>query len=443
MARPLTMTEPSSVPNRERIEPTLRSLVSRAGLVTIGNLAFAALGFVSNWLLARSLGGGDFGVMARALAAFAICQELLGKGICWALVRIASQRERARGELGRAEAVAVARGLHSRWGLALLAVYLPCAVAAAPWSQDALPHEWVALAAAGASAWFMNFSAHALAVCQISEDWAGYARLTVLGAGIRLVGYGGLWALSSLSIPTALAAHVLTSALTAALSLRHAENRIATRGRVGGADPLLRKELAKYSTPIVVATTVGTLATQVDVFLVSCFRANTTVAHFRVAALIITALELVIVAAIVVLAPGAGRAFSRGERRRALARSTGLAGLVGALALATWPLASWIVWPFGPDYAAAADLYVVMLIGTVLNALTHPLSVSFFSEDRPGRFVWLHGASLVFLVVADLIVLPAYGALGAAWVRVGMRALQAVVILAYLAVDLRSDSDPN
>ena len=442
MARPRPMTEPSSVPIRDRLEPTLRSLVSRAGLVTAGNLAFAALGFVSNWMLARSLGGGDFGVMARALAAFAICQELLGKSICWALVRIAAVRERDRGELGRAETVAVARRLHARWGGALLVVYLPCAIAAAPWSQDALPHEWAVLVAAGASAWFTNFAAQALAVCQIGEDWAGYCKLTVVGAVIRLAGYGALWASSSLSIPTALSAHVLTSALTAAWSLGYAERRIATRGLVVADEPALRKELAKYSIPVVVATTVGTLATQVDVFLVSCFRANSTVAQFRVAALIVTALELVIVAAIVVLAPGAGRAFSKGERRRALARSTWLAGLVGALALATWPLAKWIVWPFGPEYAAA-DLYTVMLIGTVLNALTHPLSVSFFSEDRPGRFVWLHGASLVFLVVADLIVLPAYGALGAAWVRVGMRALQAVLILAYLAVDLQSDSDPQ
>lgn len=416
--------------------PGVRTLVSRASLVTVGNLVFAALGFVSNWLLARSLGERDFAVVARALAAFAICQELLGKSICWALVRIAAQRERLAGPLGATEAVSVARRLHARWGAALFALYVPCAFAIAPWSQDAQSGEWAVLLAAGASAWVSNFSWHALTVCQLREDWVGYAKLTVGGAGIRVTGYLLLWIVGSLTIPSAITAHVLTSAAAAAWSLAFAERRIPVRGvRVADAKALAGV-LGRYAAPVVLATTLGTLATQVDVFLVSHFRANATVSQFRVAALIITALELVVLAVVVVLAPGAGRAVTHLERRQALVRSTWLAGLVAGLALATWPFANLIVWPFGPSYAPAAEFYGVLLIGTVLTALTHPLSVSFFSEDRPGRFVWLHGVSLLFLVVADLVVLPEHGALGAAWVRVGMRAVQAVIILGFLALDL-------
>src|SRR5262249_23700529 len=159
-------------------------------------------------------------------------------------------------------------------------------------------------------------------------------------------------------------------------------------------------------------------------------------AHYRVATLVNTALELLVIAAITVLAPEAGRASTRAERRTSLARATWLAGVVGALALATWPCAALLMAPFGAEYAPAAELYVVLLAGTVLNALTHPLSLSFFSQDRPGRFLWLHGGSLLFLVVVDLIVLPGHGALGAAWVKVGMRGLQAACILAWVAIDL-------
>ncbi len=434
------MPDPTPTDNNEPPEASVSRLASRAGLVTAGNLAFAALGFVSNWLLAQALGEVRFAVIARSLAAFAIAQELLGKSLSWALVRIAAKRARERGGSAVAEVIATTRRLHTWFGLLMFVVYAPLALLAAPWAQDAMPGEWAALLAAGVSAFLTNYWWHALAVTQMREDWLGYSLLTVGSGVVRLCGYALLYAGGALTVESAVMAHVATSAVTALGALWFAERRIAARGVRAADEPVLRRLLTRYARPVIVATTLGTCAAQIDVFLVGLFRANAAVSQFRVASLINTALELAVVAVIVVLTPGAARAVTRTERRASLLRSVWLAGFVGVLALATWPLARMIVSVFGPGYEPAAELYVVLLWGTVLNALTHPLSVSFFAEDRPGRFVSLHGVSLLFVVVADLLVLPEYGGLGAAWVRVAMRALQAVWILVYVALDLRRPS---
>lgn len=412
----------------------LRSLLSRTGTVTAGNLLFVFLGFVSNWLLARSLGTSGFGTLARTLAAFQIGQEVLGRGLTWAQIRIGS-----RPGVDEAAVVATTRALHVRVGLGMLVPFAAVALFALPWLRDADPREGWLLLGAGISAFFSNFVWHAMTVHQARERYASYAGLTVGSAVVRLCGYVALWLFGVLQVATAVCAHLATSALTAFLALRSVDRTLG--GRKVAVDPVLRADLLTYAQPLIVATTLSTLATQIDVFLVSLFRANEQVAHYRVAALLITALELVIVAAIVVLTPEAGRAFTPAARRRALLRSTLLAGVVGGLALATWPCAELITWPFGAEYAPAAHLYSIMLIGTVVNALTHPLSVSFFAEDRPGRFVWVHAFSLAFLVVGDLLVLPEQGVVGGAWIKNGMRGVQAVMILAWLWFDMRRRAD--
>jgi hypothetical protein len=362
---------------------------------------------------------------------------LFGKGLSWALLRVAARRAREAGAVGEAEVVAATRRLHARWGALALAAYVPCAWLAAPLVEQAHAGEGLALVAAGVSALFSNFAWHALAVCQLREDWVGYARLTAGGGLIRLCGYVALWLLGGLTVAGAIAAHVVTSALTAAWSLAQAERRIAARacarrasGRCARSSPSTRGRSSsrrrsararRRSTSSSSRSSGPTRRSRITASRrcstppSSCWSLPSSRCWPR----------------------ARGRAVTREEKRGSLTRATWLAGAVGLLALATWPCASLLVLPFGAAYAPAAELYTVLLLGTVLNALTHPLSVSFFSEDRPGRFVWLHGASLVFLVVADLLVLPGYGALGAAWVKVAMRALQAVLILAYVALDLR------
>jgi O-antigen/teichoic acid export membrane protein len=82
---------------------------------------------------------------------------------------------------------------------------------------------------------------------------------------------------------------------------------------------------------------------------------------------------------------------------------------------------------FGAEFDAAAQAVPVLMGAFVLICLNYLVSYAALVTERQGRLVWIASVTLVFNVVANVLLLPRYGFEAAAWVTLGSEAL--VVIL--------------
>src|SRR5262249_22425291 len=152
---------------------------------------------------------------------------------------------------------------------------------------------------------------------------------------------------------------------------------------------------------------------------------------------------LVTSAVMAALLPQAGRARTAAARRAVFRRAAACGLAVGALATASLPVVRSVLPWLLPRYAAAGDLYPIVLVGVVCTALTDPLGLLFVSRDRPGRFVLLNGTLLAIVVLGNLLVPGADRTVITAWVRTTGRLVLGAGILLFLLRDLRARPGPS
>jgi O-antigen/teichoic acid export membrane protein len=88
----------------------------------------------------------------------------------------------------------------------------------------------------------------------------------------------------------------------------------------------------------------------------------------------------------------------------------------------------------GNAYLAATIPLQVLLIATALTGAATPYVALFYLFDRPQYYAIAGVIQTIVLIGGDLIFIPQFGLLGAAWVRVVVR----IVILLFTLVYARS-----
>jgi len=86
---------------------------------------------------------------------------------------------------------------------------------------------------------------------------------------------------------------------------------------------------------------------------------------------------------------------------------------------------------YSSAYLPAVVPLQVLLIGMVALSVTDVVAMDFTGRGRPGVNTTISGLTLVLNVVACLVLVPAYGTLGAAWATALVYTVQAVVFVAY------------
>src|SRR5262249_56464171 len=140
---------------------------------------------------------------------------------------------------------------------------------------------------------------------------------------------------------------------------------------------------------MVLATSLAATAAQADLFLLDARADDAATGHMRIATQFGAALELVTSAAMAALLPQAGRARTAAERRAVFRRAAACGLAIAALAVASLPVVRCVLPWLLPQYAAAADLYPIVLLGVGCTALTHPLGLLFLRPRPPRRALLL------------------------------------------------------
>ena len=315
------MTEPEA--SAERTERT--RLVARVSSIASANALVAGLGFVGNAIvLPKALDEAAFAAASLFLAAFQWGQELMGRSLNWAVLRLWPVAERERSGGGDAT-VRGAWSLQKRLLLAGLAAAAVASLLLAASVDERSVHSRAAMlacaaigSALGVAFWFQ------LGLLQLRERFFAMSSLMVANSTVRVAAWALLWAAGAMSLWTAVAAHLASTALLALLARRSA-------GPLPRVDDMRETEAARarlwgFSGRMILATAFASTAAQIDLFLLDAQSNDAATAKLRVAVLFATALELATSAAMTALLPQAGRVAS-GDDLRAMLRRARTAGL--------------------------------------------------------------------------------------------------------------------
>lgn len=171
--------------------------------------------------------------------------------------------------------------------------------------------------------------------------------------------------------------------------------------------------------PLAAALLIGSLLLRVDIWLLSLVGSSADVAHYAIPARLAEGLLLPtgVAAALVIPLTGHARdAATRGQQaRRYVFRITAVVALAATiLAVFAGPV---LEIAFGAEYAADQDVLRLLCLACIPSALSIGLSPIVALHDRRAMIRWVCIA-LVVDVIANLLLLPALGGVGAAWASI-------------------------
>ncbi|HEY7649641.1 MAG TPA: oligosaccharide flippase family protein [Methylomirabilota bacterium] len=304
---------------------------------------------------------------------------------------------------------------------ALASLVIPAALAV-------LPGLWYGILAAGLQGLQRFRALGAVALAQAVVTLAG--TLVVLALG------GGAWELFALAI----AANGLGLALAAGAGGPELRPRAPRE-----LEPALRGRMWRYGLTLgALGIPAALLSERLEVFFLGRFWAPADVAFYSLAAsLALHARRLGPSALGEVLFPVIARLEGR---RDAWGVANAYVHSTRYLVMAGWPVAlggALLAEPlirllFGPAYAPAVPAMVILVVGAGIVAMGHPAVAVIYSQER-NTFLIVSSVAVVALnIVLDLLLIPAWGAVGAAvanaLVQGALLAVQTLWVARWLAV---------
>ncbi|SDT70714.1 lipopolysaccharide biosynthesis protein [Actinoplanes derwentensis] len=406
--------------------------VARGGLANMAGSALAGgTGVVVTWIVARVLGPQEAGAFFAATAAFVLAGGLAKLGtntglVYWPARLRATGQDRLLGACLRAGIPPVAV-----CSLALAAVMW----LAAPWlarlTAGEAPHV-VAQHTAGLRVLAVFVPLQALTDVLLTVT-RGYRSMRptvlldrVLRSGLQLLavsaaGVSALWAATSLPVfALAWAAPYLPVAILAGFAARRAYAAGSARGeRTTRAERRrLRRDFWVFTAPRAVAAVAQLALQRVDVLLVAALGGLIPAAVYAVAGRFVVLIQFANQGLSQSVQPRLAEALSTGDHdaaRRLYQVATGW------LVLVTWPIcllviafAPWYLRLFGAEYAAGVPVVLVlagaMLVATGCGMVDMVLAMAGRTSANLGNVL----IALAVTVGLDVLLIPRWGALGAA-----------------------------
>lgn len=401
--------------------------IKSSGLLSIailgsGNIVGTLISAIAIIIFSRFLGPLEFGLFSAAFAAMQILVRVADFG-----TNMASERAIARvhGTAGASAVNLTATALYLKLSLFLLCFGLTWVFA--PWITHSFLHlENVGIIrlAAGLSV-FTIFFEYSTAVFQSTHRFALVARIT-LAQAIGKLGFGLLllWQ-NALSAVTALLIYGLMPGVGALLGWKKADLAVFALPREWRANLKTILSVAKWTGLAAIA---ATLADNVDTLLVQSLMTGYDTGIWSGAVRIATFVGIIGWSIGSVLNVRVARYRDPAHLSAYLSKAWKLALGVFFLLLLLIPLSSPAIYlTIGPAYLSGTQPLQILVLAAALAAATAPYVALFYLFDRPEYYAITGILQTVILVAGDLLLIPQYGLLGSAWVRVIVR----LVVLAF------------
>lgn len=285
----------------------------------------------------------------------------------------------------------------------------------------------VAAIAAAMSAVVVHFSLRVV-LLQARGDFTRYGALLSLRslAGLPLAFFGGT---AGGPAGALVGQHIAQLALSPFVTAR---SDSAPAGRL-----ISLRAAFNYGLPISLMNVGAIILSVGDRYIIRLSQPLAEVAGYAIAYMVLEqAFRLIPAAASAGIAPSVYKAWSRGQRDRALAKIFRTLGLVIAGELLLFMTAvifaeSWTAL-LGPDYQDVRHLVVPLGLGLVLHAANQPIHLVYHAHEQTLTLATNFGIASFASILINLAVVPSFGIIGAAWTTTATYALLLLLNLARL-----------
>ena len=406
------------------LEPTDDHLAlprRRVAGVTVARVGLLGAWFLASLLIARVLGPAALGLYALCLTAIQLVTDCIADPLEAGVMREVPLHLR-NGE--RETALAVIRAAFwVRSGIGLLALTVTAAV---PWVVSRLifdhpsyPH-LAELTALGVLSDLLLRAA--LGYLQVSERFRSFLLVDGVWQLSRVLLVVALAATHRLSMDAAVAVYALCPYLAFGVALM-----VIPADLRRPALPAARqvRELLHYSKWMAIALAMGSLSERLDVFLLNYFHGSAPVGLYAAAltlAMIPDRLNGIVQTAI---APRIAPAHAAGQfaqlQRQYLSVALPCTAVAAMVALVA---GRWIVRALlSARFAGSVLPFELLVLGTLFHAAVMPLPAALLNFVAPKKVAAMTALGLVLVVVGGLILIPPFGAVGAAAVMLSVRLL--------------------
>lgn len=381
--------------------------------VTGGNLAGQAIGFLANIWLMRHLGPESYGRFGVGVAVMMLASQLSDIGITTGFVRYMAL-------YNRDEPAKASRLLRLTF---MLKLGVGLVVLAGGWALSGLlasrflrePELAPLLRMAFVGSLGATLFGFFQAVFQAGERFGPYVRTNVSNNLLKVIlvigaGWGGL--LHPRSAIGIFALVPFFGAFSAMASLRREEQKAIFTGPW---DSELARVLIKFSKWITFSTLCVLIFNNVDTFLLQRLSSAREVGLYTSAWQLASIFPVVTSALTTAITPKVSgyRTSREMDQHMQKVKSVTWVAILGFLIL--FGFSNLIIKILlGRQYMEAQSIFNLLLLGFMISLIMAPVSVLFFTMDKPQVLSWLNFVQLILIVCFDLIFIPRFGGVGAA-----------------------------
>lgn len=381
-------------------------------VVTGGNFLGQGIAFFGSLVLMRRLGPSAYGRLGVALAVFSVANQLSDIGINTGFIRymaLFTREDPAKGDR-----------------LLRYTLWLKTVIGGGVMLLGVLVSPWLAVllkapSLAGMLRWAFlgSFTATLLgtfqALHQAKERFGAYVASNVEASVFRVILILLFMGLGALNESTAISFYAVAPFLALGVLLfrlprseRHACVSAPLDHQVG-------RTLMNFSKWVTLSTLSVLMINNVDTFLLQRLSSSREVGLYTSAWQLAMIFPLVSAALTSALAPRVSSYVTREEMYAHLRKVKAIAGVAVIGYVALFALSNTMIHVLmGPQYVQAGPIFNVLLLGFMLSLALAPINVLFFALDKPSLLAYLNLAQLIIIVALDLLLIPAYGGLGAA-----------------------------
>lgn len=403
---------------------TKSSGLKSAALMTVGNVGATGIAAVAMIIFSRHLGPEQFGIFSVLFSLMLILSRIGDMGINIAVSRAIAQNQTKD---------AVLRS-YAQHGAYLKAIIMGVVVIVGLLTTPYITQELLNLSP--------DYIPLVRAVIVLSTSVVIYEYINSLLQARQRFGYSVLtnFVQSSLKLVLALSALVLTGITLQIITLSYMI--LPLLGAAVGLFSISARELLPRYSPKTVKSIIsvarwtslsilaGAIAENVDVLIVQNYLSTYDTGLYAAATRIATVASLIGWSLGTVLNVRVAQYKDKTNLDRYLKKGALLAGFALFLTLAiitiTNPLVSYTI---GPAYQSVVPTLNILLLSTAILTATTPFVALFYVFDYPRYFAISGILTAAALILSDLILIPAYGLIGAGWARVITR----TVVILYTA----------
>ncbi len=427
-------------PVGEILARRLRSrLVQGGALVLAANGLSGAMNLAAIILTIRHLPPEAFGVLTVGLTTMQLVAMLSNAGLNETLMTMVSRAEAAQRRDAIAQSLSMILCL--RLIVAVLVVtagvLLARPIAESIFRQPALAFALSAGVIGGSGVSLYQFGLTAL---QASRAYARYALSEVVRFGSILGALSLLAVTGHLNLQNAMIANAaapflafsVTLSLGAARTLRHGRNPFQ-----------LLPQIWHMSKWVSLAGLCNMFLGRFQIYFLTAFAPPAEVGTYGAAFKLCGALLLLETATRTVLFPEVSRRAGSSELgsfvRRSLPPLAIFGAIVWGISLVASPLIPLLL---GERYASAAPIFLILVAARAPLIPLVPLSLLFFATDSTRAGAWAAMVQLAVLVGGSLLLIPSFGARGAAWTEVLVTGAAFVYLLIFARPYLETSTRP-